>query len=221
MSAAMQDDSHTVEQLSALVDGEVDDAAVVRQACAAWQSDAEARRIWHTWQVIGDVMRSDDLAAGADRGASFMAALNARLALEPVVLAPAAPSRSKAVLQRAVGLAGRQRERRWALPAAMAAGFALVVGTFSLLQLGDAPSTQAPSASLADAGTAATDGANASATESVVSIDQPRLVAMNPTLMRDARLDRYLAAHKQFAGSSALGVPSVFLRSATIDSEAR
>ena len=33
-------------------------------------------------------------------------------------------------------------------------------------------------------------------------------------LIRDAKLDRYLAAHKQFSGSSVLGVPSNFLRDA-------
>jgi sigma-E factor negative regulatory protein RseA len=36
-------------------------------------------------------------------------------------------------------------------------------------------------------------------------------------MIRDARLDRYLAAHKQFAGSSALGVPSGLLRNATAE----
>ena len=45
----------------------------------------------------------------------------------------------------------------------------------------------------------------------------PRVLIANGTLIRDARLDRYLAAHKQFTGSSALGVPSAFLRSATAD----
>ena len=39
----------------------------------------------------------------------------------------------------------------------------------------------------------------------------------NGVLIRDARLDQYLAAHKQFGGSSALSVPSGFLRSATYD----
>jgi sigma-E factor negative regulatory protein RseA len=34
--------------------------------------------------------------------------------------------------------------------------------------------------------------------------------------VRDAQLDRYLQAHQEFAGSSALGVPSAFLRSATL-----
>ena len=40
-------------------------------------------------------------------------------------------------------------------------------------------------------------------------------------LLRDAQLDRYLAAHKQFAGTSALGVPSAYLRSATVSSDVR
>jgi sigma-E factor negative regulatory protein RseA len=44
---------------------------------------------------------------------------------------------------------------------------------------------------------------------------EPQALIANGKLIRDARLDRYLAAHKQFAGSSALGVPSGFLRNAT------
>ena len=46
-------------------------------------------------------------------------------------------------------------------------------------------------------------------------------VAVNGRMIRDPRLERYLAAHKQFAGTSALGVPSTFLRSATVDAEPR
>jgi len=40
-------------------------------------------------------------------------------------------------------------------------------------------------------------------------------------MIRDPRLEHYLAAHKQFAGTSALGVPSTFLRSATVGAEPR
>ena len=43
----------------------------------------------------------------------------------------------------------------------------------------------------------------------------------NNKIIRDAQLERYLEAHKQFAGTSALGVPSAFLRGATVDSAAR
>ena len=45
---------------------------------------------------------------------------------------------------------------------------------------------------------------------------EPQALVANGKLIRDARLDSYLAAHKQFAGTSALGVPSGFLRSATV-----
>ncbi|MDQ6638643.1 MAG: hypothetical protein M3Z15_03130 [Pseudomonadota bacterium] len=49
----------------------------------------------------------------------------------------------------------------------------------------------------------------------------PVAIVADSKIIRDAQLDRYLEAHKQFAGTSALGVPSAFLRSATIDSASR
>jgi sigma-E factor negative regulatory protein RseA len=49
-----------------------------------------------------------------------------------------------------------------------------------------------------------------------VASRQPALPAPPGSLVRDPQLDRYLEAHQEFAGSSALGVPSAFLRSATL-----
>jgi sigma-E factor negative regulatory protein RseA len=46
---------------------------------------------------------------------------------------------------------------------------------------------------------------------------EPRPIGANGKLIRDPRLDRYLAAHQQFAGTSALGVPSGFLRNAAAE----
>jgi sigma-E factor negative regulatory protein RseA len=57
------------------------------------------------------------------------------------------------------------------------------------------------------------------ATVTPASLESEPVVA-DVRLIRDAQLDRYLAAHKQFAGSSALGVPSAFLRGATVDAPA-
>ena len=48
-----------------------------------------------------------------------------------------------------------------------------------------------------------------------------QFVVADGQLVRDSRLDRYLAAHKQFGGSSVLGVPSGFLRSATLQTPER
>ncbi|HZF79889.1 MAG TPA: sigma-E factor negative regulatory protein, partial [Rubrivivax sp.] len=49
---------HPHERLSALVDG---DPQSVEAACDLWRDDPQARRAWHTYHLIGDVMRSEDL----------------------------------------------------------------------------------------------------------------------------------------------------------------
>ena len=105
------------EALSALIDGEAD-ASVLGRACAAWRDQPATRSEWHTYHLIGDVMRSDDLASAPSRDAAFLARLRVRLADEPVVLAPAplAPATR------------RMRPRRWAGPVAVAAGFVAVAG---------------------------------------------------------------------------------------------
>lgn len=219
MSAGFKDGSTQAEQLSALVDGEVDGAAS-DAACAGWKADPEVRRTWHAWQLIGDVLRSEDLASSPGRDRRFVVALRARLAAEPVVLAPA-PLRAQE--QAAPGREAvsplRRSSRRWMLPSAVAAGFVLVVGSFAVLRPGTGPESRAPAVAIADAAAqAASPLRQASIRESA---DPSSTVVVNGKLIRDARLDRYLAAHKQFAGTSALGVPSAFLRSATVDAEPR
>ena len=105
------------------------------------------------------------------------------------------------------------------LPSAIAAGFMLVVGTFVVVRPGGVPASPAPAVALASNGSdAASPLREASVRESA---GPTGAVVVNGKLIRDARLDRYLAAHKQFAGTSALGVPSAFLRSATVDAEPR
>ncbi|MFA6262799.1 MAG: RseA family anti-sigma factor, partial [Bacteroidia bacterium] len=57
--------------LSALADGE----AAAEPGCALWRDDAQARATWHAYHLIGDVMRSEDLAVRPARDAAFLAAL--------------------------------------------------------------------------------------------------------------------------------------------------
>ena len=80
--------------LSALADG---DATAVDQALRHWRDDEQARRTWHAYQLIGDVMRSEDLARAPARDAAFMAGLRQRLAAEPAIVAPlpAAPAATR------------------------------------------------------------------------------------------------------------------------------
>src|SRR6201996_9215738 len=73
--------------LSALADGDATDSEAAR-AFQAWRDEPDARASWHTYQLIGDVLRSDDLAAEPAADEAFLVALRARLAAEPVVLAP-------------------------------------------------------------------------------------------------------------------------------------
>src|SRR6478672_2075854 len=81
-------DERAKEGLSALVDGEVDVAGSVA-SCAAWARDDRLRADWHAWHLIGDVLRSEDLAADPRDDRRLCEAIRARLQGEAVVLAPA------------------------------------------------------------------------------------------------------------------------------------
>ena len=205
-----------LEQLSALADGELGEAAAT-QVCASWRGDADTRASWHAFHLIGDVLRSEDLAADPARDAVFLAALRVRLEAEPVVLAPRPLEFAEPVTQpvRQLANGARSPRRSWMAASVVAAGFVAVAGVVALTR---GPAVLAPDATLAQ-GAAGPKTAGASAPVTA-SADSQVLVA-NGKLIRDVRLDRYLAAHKQFAGTSALGVPSGFLRSATADAADR
>lgn len=217
MLSGSEGNANSLQDLSALADGELDAAATLR-ACAHWRGDAQARSAWHAYQLIGDVMRSEELASGAARDAAFLRGVAARLAAEPVVLAPQpvalqAPAEAAAAA-RAMAPRGRWS---WMAPAAVAAGF-MAVASVLVVTREAAPGAEAAGRFAARAfggnGTVATAQAPMAAGLVDSPVDAQMLVA-DGQLMRDARLDRYLAAHKQFGGSSALGVPSGFLRAAT------
>jgi len=180
------------EQLSALADGELDDAAPL---CSAWLAQVELREAWHTYHLIGDVLRSEDLAAAPARDAALLGRLRECLACEPTILAPAP-------------LPAVESERRWSLRAAVAvtAGLVAVGSIYSLMRPAPEPTVVATAAGSGSA-VAAREPAAAGAAPLLVpaaDTDPPSVIATgNLRLIRDARLDAYLAAHKQFAGSSA------------------
>src|SRR5436190_1614212 len=147
MSNGSEGDASALESLSALSDGELDASAVAR-ACSAWRDDAALRATWHAWQLIGDVLRSDDLACRPAHDAAFLSALQVRLAAEPVVLAPEAPSEAiEPILQPAHANARRGRWS-WKAPSAVAAGFVLVAGALVVTR---APAPSASGTATAEA----------------------------------------------------------------------
>lgn len=208
MSAVSMNEPVGSETLSALIDGEAD-AGTVSGACMAWRESASTRATWHAYHLIGDVMRSEDLAAAPQRDAAFLARLRERLAVEPVVLAPQPlPIASPAAAR---------RRRAWVGSAAVAAGFVAVAGVLVVMRAPAPQDAGSPmAAASAPAGGAVVPVAVAAPAPVVEAAAETEALVRNGQVLRDARLDRYLAAHKQFAGSSALGVPSSFLRSATV-----
>ena len=199
--------------LSALADGELDPSGSAG-ALSMPGARADARADWHAWHLIGDVLRSEDLAADPRRDAAFLRRAPRPPAGEPVVLAPrpradraAGPPRRPLSRRRGAGRAGARSR-----PASCSWSARSVPR-----RPGDAP-VVVPVARTEPRGAASAGTAVAAATRPALPAERASPTARS---IRDARLDRYLAAHKQFAGTSALGVPSAFLRSATVDSASR
>jgi len=208
------DKADIAQTLSVLADGELDSEAV-RVACTRWRDDGEVRSIWHAYHLIGDVLRSDALASDAGHDERFLRRLRERLAVEPAVLAPQPLATSSPA---AASAAARWK---WLAPVAVAASF-IAVASVLVVTRGTLPTTGADGGAVL--ATAATPGRTVMATaapgrangpiagEGLVA---PQTLVADRQFVRDARLDRYLAAHMEFGGSSALGAPSGFLRAAT------
>lgn len=214
---SVKDQTH-LEELSALVDGELDDAA---DACSRCHSDPRLRSAWHAYHLIGDVLRSEDLAADPLRDAVFLQRLSVRLAQEPIVFVPRAATDSTVGAASAPQVASAARVSRWPWrsASAIAAGFVAVAGVYALMQQVGQWSSREPT--LANARSVESVGPEVPLLASIdVPAPSPASVASGK-LLRDARLDAYLAAHEQFAGSTALGMPSAFLRSATVSAPNR
>ncbi len=182
--------------LSALVDGQGGEVAV-EQACRRWRDDAPARQTWHAYHLIGDVLRSDELASPRGRDAAFLGALRQRLAAEPVVLAPAP-----------------KRRQPWLVPAAMAAGFAAVAGVLVVLRSGPAVGVAPPSTEMAAASSpAGVSATTAAAPMLTVGTGRARPALVNDAgLLRDARLDEFLRAHQAVGTGMTMAVPGGTLR---------
>lgn len=190
--------------LSALMDG---DADAGEEACRVWRGDAAARADWHAYHLIGDLMRSDEHRADEARDARFLAAVRARLADEPVVLAPSPAAASPAST---TALTRARRARRWMAPTAVAAGFVAVAGALMVTRV------SAPD------GAATTLAGNLLPTPAVspaVAASQASVEAA--TMIRSAELDRYLEAHRQYANGATQVAPGGAVRNAAATAPGR
>jgi sigma-E factor negative regulatory protein RseA len=219
------------QALSDLMDGATD-AAGAAAASQAWRLDGQARQDWHTYQVIGDVLRTPELAPrSASADAAFLAALRTRLAQEPVVMAPATAvhasdvSATTATHNTAANAASTsvaspvmaqpiRRRAGWRNTMAVAAGFAAVAVVVNGLPWG----TSGPAAESVVASTSkpTTPSPALSAARSSAASTQalaPVMLVNDQRMVRDAQLDRYLSAHRQYGGAPAMAVPGGVIRS--------
>lgn len=203
------------EHLSALMDGEVSPEEAER-ICRIWHSEPAARVRWHAWHVTGDALRSDELLVDVGGDADFLARLRTQLAVEPVVLAPAT-DRAAPGIRPTIGLQpaadSTQRWRQWGAPAAVAAGFMLVVAAVVTLpgaqrDEGETVAAERMQVRTALAPIAVASGGGGAATALNAGLNASGVahsLDASHTLIRDADLERYLAAHQQFSGGGALG----------------
>ena len=185
---AMNDRMDDYEWLSALADGQLEGEALER-ALQALAHDPSAREAWQSWHLIGDVLRSHELAAGT-APAVFRQRLMQRLASEAPL--PQGPMPAPAT---AAPVPGPARSD----PPANDAFFRWkrAAGALSLL---------------------AAVGAGWLSAGALWDPASSRMAGTPPgNMIRDARLDELLSAHRQLGGATALQAPSGFLHNASFE----
>ena len=181
------------ELISALADGQLAGEAFARGMELA-ATDAAAREAWHAYHLIGDVLRSSELAAGAPPE-QFIARLQARLKAERIQIEAAVATAAMPVREAA-------NDFRWKLVAGVASVAAVSAIAWSLA--GGVPAKD--------------DGAQLAAT----TVPPGTVLASTKqgVMIRDPRLDELLAAHRQLGGA-VLVAPAGYLRNATFDGPGR
>lgn len=201
----MMEQKMNKELLSAMVDGELR-GEELEQALACAES-AEGCASWELYHLVGDVLRSPDLAHHSQH--NLLTGLRAQLAQEPAL-----QLQSSQLQQVAAGMeqtqapvvalrdpAANHSVFRWKVAASFATVAAMAALGWNLV----ATPVGGQGAQLASA-----PGVNSSV---VVATE-------NGSVLRDPRLDALLANHQQYASRASLQTPADFLRNASFE-EAR
>jgi sigma-E factor negative regulatory protein RseA len=213
--------------LSALVDGEADEADWAHWLTAQTRSDSLAD--WHSYQVIGDVLRTSAPAVSQRAPQDFLAGFHARLQAEAVSMqatpvAPATPVATPVAKPAALAVpdlpaapvasvahvrapAANDALFRWKLVAGVASLAAVMAVSWTVL------GAATGGASGAAAQLAASGNPTGSAAVVVNTVEGP--------VLRDPQLEALMAEHRQYGGMSALQMPAGFLRNATYDANGR
>ena len=197
VSVQSQAGSHG-ERLSAFVDGELFGEEHVNLDKFLADFDGDDRAAWSSYHLIGDALRSDDLAVSPARSSAFLSDFAVRLESEPHVLAPASGS----VTRRLLGL------RRRVVPAFAVAAAAATLTWIVVPQLQGVPG--GPGAQIASL---------QSHGDAVQRVAMASVPAQDSNIIRDASLDQYLEAHQQFAQQPVMAGSMPVIRAASVSTQ--
>jgi sigma-E factor negative regulatory protein RseA len=199
------------ERLSALIDGEwqgEDSDAFIAAL------DHEDRAAWSNYHLIGDALRSDDLALGASASRAFMSGFAARFENEAHIVAPAASRASGAAQSKRFGL---RLVPAFAVAAAAATLTWIVVPQLQGVNTGLQNASQIASLSSGDR--------SGDRVQRVAMASMPAATAQpavqDANIIRDASLDQYLEAHQQFAQQPSMGGAMPLIRAAVTTTQGR
>lgn len=213
-------------QLSALADGELRGEEFAE--AMAWFDGAgpqaeQTRAIWRGLHVVGDVLRSDELAA-CQGDMAFLSRLQSTLKhearLQPAIQLGLNQAADVVPRVQAVPVeSANEPVFRWKWAAGFASAAAVLAVSWSLV----GGVVGGSGAQLAQNGAPSAEVALRTAGESSV-ISQVASSEPNDAngsgaevMLRNPQLDAMIAAHSQLGGGSALQMPSGFLRNATFD----
>ena len=204
------------ERISAMADGQLDPDEFERALAELDQSE-EALSAWRTYHLVGEVLRSGEQALSQSGKASFWAELDLRIQSETgldnapseIETAPkTVPVRPESHIntQRINTQSANDSYGAWKQVAGFVFFAAVLVVTMGYLN-------RSPS----DPTLASLPKATGLTTAGYSSTDDPTKVLV----LRDPRLDQLLSSHRQFGGTSALQMPTGFLRNATFETAPR
>ena len=208
--------------LSALVDGEVHDIEL-ELLLADHAVDSETLEVWHTYQVIGDVLRTSVPAVANQAPQAFLAGIHVRLQaeaprVEPVLETPVLTEVPSTVTTHVRAPAANDAVFRWKMVAGLASLAAVMAVSWTVLGTAPAGAGGSSGAGAQMALTSASPGMVVSQTQesTAVVVNTPQ-----GPLIRDAQLEALMAEHRQYGGMSALQMPAGFLRNATYEAAGR
>lgn len=192
----MSDHDSEDQLVSALADGELRGEAFSRALDLLGRSE-RAMATWRSYHIVGEVLRGDSVRV-SERDEQFLTALRGRLEA-PAAHALRLEQPSVAPSPVPVSSAANDSAGPWRRAAIAASLVALATVGWHLFSL---ERSNAGDPQLAQ-------GRPVGASEA----DAPAV------MLRDPRLDELMAAHRQFGGTSALQMPSGFLRNATFSAD--